>query len=622
MSQYPNLTIDADLSISGVGQLSNARIQNVTSAGRLILEQELVTSEAAGNTHTGQIIFDIDLQKLFIFVSANSQFEPVSFNREGDVMFKGVINPSNANSNNSGTSGGGTSGTDSSSGVDSGSTGGTTTTTYGVTGVKYAVVSAPNDDDSGPNSGSVYVYDMTDLTAAPTKLTAFDGAASDGFGAAYNSISSHGDKLFIASAADDDNSAVSSGSVYVFDVNDFSAQPIKLVSPNPLEGAQFGNAISATAEKVVIGAIEDTGNVASSGAAYVYDMSDLTAAPTKLFASDGAASDKFGADIASNDSHIVVGAWDTDNGRKGDGSIYVYDATNLTAAPTKLSGVPNSNGNLGWSVDINDTHIVVGAKGGGIGGTAFVYDLSDLSATPTELIRPDAWHGDFFGWSVSLNDDYAFVGAFKDDDDGTSSGSVFAYQLSNLSAAPTKLTAPDAASDDKFGYSLSAMGDSLIVSSYNDNDNGTNSGSVYVYDTTNLSSAPTKLTAFDGAEYDLYGNVVEFVPEITATTTSSGSGDTGGSTTQYMAVTSAVNNVVYVYDANDLTTAPTEIPTPDTTNANTEFGNTLAITDEILVAGVSYEASQGWATGAAYVYDMTDLTAAPTKLTAPDASAG
>ena len=34
MPQYPNLVIDANLSISKVGQLTNARLQNVTSAGR------------------------------------------------------------------------------------------------------------------------------------------------------------------------------------------------------------------------------------------------------------------------------------------------------------------------------------------------------------------------------------------------------------------------------------------------------------------------------------------------------------------------------------------------------------------------------------------------------------
>ena len=32
------------------------------------------------------------------------------------------------------------------------------------------------------NSGSVYVYDANNLSATPTKLTAFDGAASDYFG--------------------------------------------------------------------------------------------------------------------------------------------------------------------------------------------------------------------------------------------------------------------------------------------------------------------------------------------------------------------------------------------------------------------------------------------------------
>ena len=46
----------------------------------------------------------------------------------------------------------------------------------------WVAVGAWKDDDNGSNSGSAYVYDLNDLTAQPTKLTAFDGAPDDRFG--------------------------------------------------------------------------------------------------------------------------------------------------------------------------------------------------------------------------------------------------------------------------------------------------------------------------------------------------------------------------------------------------------------------------------------------------------
>ncbi len=93
MPQYPNLVIDANLSISKLGQLSNARLQNVTSAGRLTLEQELVASELLGNDHNGQVVFDVNEGQLYVFVSANSQFERISNDIQGDVIYRGDINP-------------------------------------------------------------------------------------------------------------------------------------------------------------------------------------------------------------------------------------------------------------------------------------------------------------------------------------------------------------------------------------------------------------------------------------------------------------------------------------------------------------------------------------------------
>jgi len=48
-----------------------------------------------------------------------------------------------------------------------------------------------------------------------------------------------------------------------------------------------------------------------------------------------------------------------------------------------------------------------------------------------------------------------------------------------------KLTAADAATDDRFGISVAIDGDTVVVGAYYDDDGGSYSGSVYVFRTTN-----------------------------------------------------------------------------------------------------------------------------------------
>ena len=81
-------------------------------------------------------------------------------------------------------------------------------------------------------------------------------------------------------------------------------------------------------------------------------------------------------------------------------------------------------------------------------------------------------------------------------------GAVYVYDISNLSAAPTELVANDPTVNKFFGVQIVASGDKLYVGAYGDN---SNTGAVYVYDISNLSAAPTKLTPFDGASSDFFG---------------------------------------------------------------------------------------------------------------------
>ena len=108
------------------------------------------------------------------------------------------------------------------------------------------------------------------------------------------------------------------------------------------------------------------------------------------------------------------------------------------------------------------------------------------------------------------------MSSYRDDDNGDSSGSVYVYDLTKTNADAgfeTKITASDGASNDYFGVSVAIDGDTLVVSSYRDDDNGDDSGSVYVYDLTKTSGDAdfeTKITASDGASNDNFGRFVAF----------------------------------------------------------------------------------------------------------------
>jgi len=77
-----------------------------------------------------------------------------------------------------------------------------------------AIVSAPQDDDKGEDSGSAYVFTRTGTTwTQKQKLLASDGQAGDTFG--WWSVCLDNDSAVISSCRDDDN-GLDSGSAYVF----------------------------------------------------------------------------------------------------------------------------------------------------------------------------------------------------------------------------------------------------------------------------------------------------------------------------------------------------------------------------------------------------------------------
>ena len=100
----------------------------------------------------------------------------------------------------------------------------------------------------------------------------------------------------------------------------------------------------------------------------------------------------------------------------------------------------------------------------------------------SKLVASDGAANDYFGSSVSISADgtTALIGAYYDD----SKGSAYIFKYNGTSwSQQTKLVASDGATGDLFGYSvsISADGTTALVGAYNDDDKGSNSGSVYVF---------------------------------------------------------------------------------------------------------------------------------------------
>ena len=99
-----------------------------------------------------------------------------------------------------------------------------------------------------------------------------------------------------------------------------------------------------------------------------------------------------------------------------------------------------------------------------------------------KLLASDGAVGERFGFSVSISGDVAVLGAKYDDDNGELSGSAYVFRRNGLSwVEEAKLTASDGALNDQLGVSVSICGDVIVVGAHGDDDNGSFSGSAYVF---------------------------------------------------------------------------------------------------------------------------------------------
>jgi hypothetical protein len=358
-----------------------------------------------------------------------------------------------------------------------------------------AIIGASGDDYNViSDSGSAYIFTPNDVNCSDldeaAKLTASDAARNDFFG---HSVSISGDYAIVGAYKDDDNGA-DSGSAYIFYYNGTSwRQQAKLLAPDGAADDYFGIQVSISGDYAIVGALYDDDNGINSGSVYIFTPNDVDPnnwdQVAKLTASDGTAKDNFGWSVSISGDYAVVGAPADDNNGTDSGSAYIFKRSGTSwREQVKLTASDGAAGDwFGWSVSISGDYAIVGAlwddDNGAYSGSAYIFKRSGTNwSEQAKLLAADGAADDYFGNSVSISGDYAIVGAHLDDNNGAASGSAYIFKRDGISwSQQAKLTALDGAVSDFFGCSVSISGAYAIVGAYQDDDNGINSGSAYMF---------------------------------------------------------------------------------------------------------------------------------------------
>jgi FG-GAP repeat len=358
----------------------------------------------------------------------------------------------------------------------------------------------------GGGSGSAYIFSRdqggADNWGEVIKLTASDGAVGDDFGVG---VSISADTAIVGASFDDDNGNAS-GSAYIFSRDEGGAdmwgEVQKLTAGDGATADIFGISVSIDGDTAIVGARLDDDNGDDSGSAYIFSRDEggtnSWGQVQKLLAGDGASDDEFGRSVSISGDTAIVGAYYDDDNDSNSGSAYIFSrdyggADNWGEFKKLITGDGAVGDWFGYSVSISGDTAIVGAYGddnnGSQSGSAYIFSRDhggiDNWGEVLELTPSDGAAYDGFGHSVSISGDTAIVGADGDDDNGSYSGSAYIFSRDQGGADNwgeiKKLTAGDGVTDDFFGYSVSISGDTAIVGAYGDDDNGDYSGSAYIF---------------------------------------------------------------------------------------------------------------------------------------------
>jgi hypothetical protein len=284
-------------------------------------------------------------------------------------------------------------------------------------------VGAPGEDSGGGNSGAVYVFtrDGSGVWTEQAFIKASNIDAGDAFGS--SSLALDGDTLAVGAFPEDssatgingdqaDNSAINSGSVYVFtrDASGVWSQQAYVKASNTDAGDRFGYTVALDGDTLAVGAPEEDSSATGingdqadnsaapfAGAAYVFtrDGNGVWTQQAYLKASNTDASDQFGFGLSLQGDSLAVGAFlegssatgingdQADNSAFAAGAVYLFtrDASGVWSQQAYVKASNAGAGDwFGFSPVLDGDTLIVGADREAGSGTGLTGDQADNSA--------------------------------------------------------------------------------------------------------------------------------------------------------------------------------------------------------------------------------------------------
>ncbi|MBL8181278.1 MAG: VCBS repeat-containing protein [Blastocatellia bacterium] len=229
-----------------------------------------------------------------------------------------------------------------------------------------AVVGAYLDDESiYTNCGSAYAYLRTGTTwQEESRMVSSERTSNSQMG---YSVAISGDTVLIgARFAQTSAASADFGSAYIFTpvagTPRVWTQRSILTAPQRSAGDQFGFSVGVSGNTALIGSrFDDVGSNIDQGSAYVFTGSGFTwTFQRQLFANDGTANDEFGNAVSISGDKLVVGA-PQDSSRNGRAYLFTGVGSNWTQLPVSVAPDGSAGDLYGSSVSISGSNAVIGA---------------------------------------------------------------------------------------------------------------------------------------------------------------------------------------------------------------------------------------------------------------------
>lgn len=379
-----------------------------------------------------------------------------------------------------------------------------------------AIIGAPNDDEFGTDSGSVYVFELSQgIWSMIDQFAGVDTTTNHQFG---TSLSIEAGRMVVGAINADRSDSLgaivsNTGAAYVFEYNQNNwIQTVKLTGFGTNNLSSFARSVSLSDDWILVGARDEVAYV------FKYENSSWDNGESLITLSDEAG---FGYSVSISGDRALIGAWlDNPTGlNPAQGSAFIYEYNGFfweKKAKLRAADVDDYY-YFGTSVSLSGDQAIVGATGGINpnnslrGGSAYLFELTQGSWSQTSSFYPPAGDGgDHLGSAVSFWDDGIFVANNVDDNNGQNAGIVYSYQKpATVWIQNDTLQAKSGAVNHNFAKSVAISGNRAIIGIEGDTENGEDSGAAYVYEYAQGNwNFTTKILPNDGTLYLKFGHSV------------------------------------------------------------------------------------------------------------------